>query len=385
MGVKLREKPLKGGGVSFYLDISHSGRRWYQFLDIKANGSRRRPEFVSQKKLAEKARDTKQYQLSVEKNQLPDESKSDTDFLAFVAERSTTLRSNRTYEYLCRLLQKYTGSEVLPMSEINKEFLIGFQDFLKKSELSNGTIYNVVHRCSTFINKAIEAELMNENPYAKIPKGLRVRLRAPTPKYLTLEQIELLASKSKGVPEQLKQAFFLSCFSGLRWSDCSRLKWNQITKHRMEGEEISVLYLEQLKTKQGVHLPISEQAQQILEQRKKQAAKETPSPYVFPELYEPEGKTRVQFRIIREIKNWGKQAGLERVHFHLARHTFATLTLSEGADLYTVSKLLGHTDIKNTQIYAHVVDRLKMQAVARLPMLSVNFSGDTGKKGKKAG
>jgi len=68
------------------------------------------------------------------------------------------------------------------------------------------------------------------------------------------------------------------------------------------------------------------------------------------------------------------------VYFHLSRHTFATLTLTEGADLYTVSKLLGHSDIKNTQIYAHVVNKLKIDAVARLPKFNMNISSDSDRK-----
>lgn len=374
MGVKVREKSLKDDCVSFYLDINFNGRRWYEFLDIKASAkNRRNAEYVEKKKLAEKARDARQYQLSVEKIGLPDETKNNRDFYAFILERSANLKRDLAYKYLIKLIKDYCGIEVLPMDEITKELLLGFQEFLKKKGMATNTIYMVVHRFSTYINKAVEEGLMTQNPYQRIPRGLRVKRKRNTPDYLTVEQLELLATKSKGVPEQLKLAFFFSCFSGLRWSDCSRLKWVQVTRQAIDKKTVTVLRMEQMKTAHSTYVPLSEQAVGILEERRKMAEKEGQSPYVFPELYEEEGASIKHLRAAHGMTRWGKQAGLERLYFHLARHTFATLTLSGGADLYTVSKLLGHTSINNTMIYAHVVDRLKMEAVERLPKLSGNI------------
>lgn len=231
MGVKVREKALKDDYVSFYLDINFNGRRWYEFLEIKAYAkNRRNPEFIEKKKLAEKARDARQYQLTVEKVGLPDATKNNKDFYAFVLERSSTLKRDFGYKYLVRLIQDHSGKEVLPMEEITKDLLLSFQEYLKKKELSPNTIYMLVHRFSTYINKAVEEGLMTSNPYQKIPRGLRVKHKRKTPDYLTVEQLDVLSAKSKGVPEQLKLAFFFSCFSGLRWSDCSRLRWTQVSR-----------------------------------------------------------------------------------------------------------------------------------------------------------
>jgi site-specific recombinase XerD len=72
------------------------------------------------------------------------------------------------------------------------------------------------------------------------------------------------------------------------------------------------------------------------------------------------------------LEKWGKQAGIKKhVHMHLSRHTFATLNLSSGADLYTVSKLIGHKKLATTQIYANVIDSVKRQAVNNLPQLEL--------------
>jgi site-specific recombinase XerD len=72
------------------------------------------------------------------------------------------------------------------------------------------------------------------------------------------------------------------------------------------------------------------------------------------------------------LEKWGKHAGIKKhVHMHLSRHTFATLNLSSGADLYTVSQLIGHKKLATTQIYAKVIDSVKRQAVNNLPQLKL--------------
>lgn len=380
MGVKLREKPLKGGGVSFYLDISHAGKRWYQFLDIRTYAARSNDEFKEKFRLAKKARSTKEYQLSCDKNKLTDETKQQQDFYAFILERTAVLKVNRVYRSMINRLKDYSGKEFLPIDDVTKEFLLGFQEYLKKRGMMTGTVYSTVHRLSTFINKAVECGYMDHNPYHMIPKTQRVKLKRRTPNYLTLEQIELLAKNSEGIPEQLKLAFFFSCFTGLRWSDCSRLKWSQIVRQKMDDKQVTVLRIQQIKTDHVTYLPLSAQALEILEARKN--SDENNSPYVFPDLYEPDGERVKQSAGQFMMKRWRKQAGLERLYFHLSRHTFATLTLSQGADLYTVSKLLGHTDIKHTMVYAQVVDKLKLEAIARLPKLPGNFLGGIDQKRK---
>ena len=76
--------------------------------------------------------------------------------------------------------------------------------------------------------------------------------------------------------------------------------------------------------------------------------------------------------MFKHIKNWVKAAGIKkRVSFHTARHTFATMALTQGVDLYTVSKLLGHKDIATTQVYAKIVDQKKSDAVNKLPSINL--------------
>jgi integrase len=368
MGVILREKKLSKGGVSFYLDISHNGKRWYEFLKILAYGNRRSEQFTEKKKLAEQARSTREYRLTVEQLDLKDKTIKEKDFFEFLLEKAALMKSPRQAKYCITLIKDYTGQESLAMTELTVSFLQGFQTFLVKRKLHVNNCSGIVQYMSTAINKAVSDGYINENPFPKVWKNHKFRITKSTPKFLSIEQIEHLTKTGQGVHDEIKLAFFLCCFCGIRWVDCYALKWNQIANQEIDGKSHPTLFVEQEKTKLGVYIPLSGQAISIFKQRKEMAKNETPSSFVFPYLCSSPDYATNYARMAFGMKKWQMQSGIH-VHFHKARHTFATLTLSQGADLYTVSKLLGHSDIKNTMIYARVVDRLKVQAISNLPTI----------------
>lgn len=384
MSVILREKTLKEGGVSFYLEINQDKKRRYKFLNIYAYGNRRSDEFKEKLELAKQARDSFQYELSVKKHNLVNENGKNKDFIAFLLERTSHLRSKNSYIHLKNWLIKYSGSEYLPMGDITKEFLLGFTEHLQKNRLNTNSIYGMVHRFSTYITRAVEMGYMDFNPFHKIPKGMRAKLRRPSPRYLVMDQVKELNKHSGFVHPQIRQAFFLSCFCGLRWGNVSRLKWEDIFVQTIDKKEVRVVQVMQIKTDFYVNIPLSEAAISILKQREEDAAKELPSIYVFPYLYEPHDKKIRYSSVAQVMRKWGEKAKI-KVTFHLSRHTFATEMLSAGNDLYTVSKLLGHTEIKNTQIYANVVDRKKIEAAKSFPKynLAIPEKEEPKKKTKK--
>jgi integrase len=149
---------------------------------------------------------------------------------------------------------------------------------------------------------------------------------------------------------EVKDAFIFSCFTGLRYSDILNLKWQNIINNKIE--------FRQQKTGGVEYLPLSQTAKKILE---------TKLPYRKDEFVFHLPQKPV---IWEHIKNWVKKAEInKRVSFHTARHTFATLSLTMGTDLYTVSKLLGHKSISTTQVYAKIVDAKKVEAINKLPKL----------------
>lgn len=162
--------------------------------------------------------------------------------------------------------------------------------------------------------------------------------------YLTMEELrQLLATPCE---PRISYPFLFSCFTGLRLSDVRNLKWSDIRN--------GVIFLRQHKTGEFVQVPVGKNAQKFL--------RENDSEKVFADFPTCEEWHN------RKIREWAEAAGVKkRISFHVARHTFATLALGNGADLFTVSKLLGHTKITTTQIYAKVLDEGRKKAVDAIP------------------
>ena len=113
------------------------------------------------------------------------------------------------------------------------------------------------------------------------------------------------------------------------------------------------------KTKEPLYLPISDEALKWLPER----GETNDSDFIFPLTHEG--------TVNDTLQHWAKVAGIiKHISFHVARHTHATMMLTLGADLYTVSKLLGHKNIATTQIYAKIVDKKKEEAIRLIPNLT---------------
>lgn len=204
------------------------------------------------------------------------------------------------------------------------------------------------YRCfSCALNAAVREEILLNNPFDNISNTDRIKVPESTREYLTIDEVkQLIATECKR--ENVKNAFLFSCFCGLRISDIFAITWGQLTQ---DGEQMR-LQLQMQKTKDPLYLPISEQAQKYMPYRGTAGANDK----IFNL---PTGESCNNI-----IAEWAKAAGItKKVTFHVARHTFATMMLTLGADLYTTSKLLGHADIETTQIYAKIVNAKKDEAV----------------------
>ena len=108
-------------------------------------------------------------------------------------------------------------------------------------------------------------------------------------------------------------------------------------------------------------MPISMQALQLCGKQRQ------PEQLVFEDLPDPTG-------ISKPLKRWIEASGISKqITFHCFRYTYATLKLSSGTDIYTVSKMLGHTNVKTTQIYAKVVDEKKEKAAQAIKLNNINL------------
>lgn len=167
--------------------------------------------------------------------------------------------------------------------------------------------------------------------------------------YLTLGELKLLANTSCAIPV-LKSASLFSCLTGLRISDVLKLDWSEIVEASDGGY---CMRLRTEKTETETTLPLSNEAIELLGDRA--------TGKVFSGLE--------RSMTSQPLKNWIAQAGIQKkITFHCFRHTFATLQIALGTDIYTVSKMLTHKNISTTQIYADLVNAKKRESANRITL-----------------
>ena len=239
-----------------------------------------------------------------------------------------------------RILKDFAG-ESMTMDQVDKAFCQEYIDYLlteyrpKGKQVSNFTLHTYYRILNGALNAAVRAEVIKVNPFTKINNSDKIRLPESKRSYMTIEEVRaLIATPMKN--EAIKQAYLFSCFCGLRISDIIGLKWKDVFVDRGQYR----LAVSMQKTKEPIYLPLSPEALKWMPER---------------------GDKTV---INAHLKTWAKAAGIDkRFSFHTSRHTFATMMLTLGADLYTTSKLLGHADVKMTQVYAKIINQKKDDAV----------------------
>ncbi|MGQ0828240.1 MAG: tyrosine-type recombinase/integrase [Bacteroidota bacterium] len=376
MGIHLREKKIGKGQVSYYLDIYHNKSRWYEFLEIHINKKHPSDEDKEKKRLAQEIRSKRENELIVQDNGLFDKSKRKADFVAWF-ENYIKAKNHTTHNAATlAMLKKYLGKKPLPFTAITPVWIKGFTKFMLE-RVSNNTTRNYLMDMFTGLEDAVRLEIIASNPFRKIERHERIRQQNVFRRAYTLEELQKLVETPCKIPSQVKEAYLFGCFTGLRWSDINPLRWSEIIIKQLEGKEEYFVYFEQEKTEGIEYFPLSDQAVEIIKYREQQRIEnEDKSPYVFPLIKEYNTKLKLMHsKVNRALKKWAKAAGFDEkeMKFHTSRHTFATNILenSPDADLWTVSKLLGHKTIQATQIYTHVRDKKKSAAVKALPKLNL--------------
>ncbi len=254
-------------------------------------------------------------------------------------------------------LQQYCSSHVT-LNDIDVDFVAGFKSYLDETAvrssgepLSQNTKYSYFNKFRKCINQAFEDGLITENPSKRVKA---FRMGEPDREYLTLEEVKSVF-KAECRYDVLKRAFLFSCLTGVRWSDIYKMTWKEIREQVGYWE----FAFTQQKTKGVEYQPINEEAFKLL------GAPRGADERVFAGL-KYSSYTNVA------IKDWMLKAGITKhITFHCARHTYAILQLGSGTDIYTVSKLLGHRELKTTQIYAKVMDDAKVSAAINLPKIGM--------------
>lgn len=366
--VHIRSKKIAGGKQSLFLDIVNDGVRKREFLKLYLLPEDNRGSKSANKatmRMAEEIKAKRTLEVMRDGLQLPDHGKGNVVLMDWLQEQVDYYRNHgntmyaRTIHNILRHLGNFPQCKNgMKIKSLTPNWLRQFLDYLHGDvnkyggKLCPETIYTYFTVFSILMNKAVRLEMIPANPFHKLSQAEKPQRRTKKREFLTMEELQKLAA-TECDDWRVKKAFMFCCFTGLRYIDVSRLKWKHIQKL---GDGTYQMDLTQKKTQEPVYIPLSKNAMRWLPEKGDNGREN----YVF------------QFRdrsiIYKYLQDWGKRAGIEKhLIFHMSRHTCATILLYYGADLYTVSKILGHTSIKSTQIYAKVVDNMKRKAVDNIP------------------
>lgn len=357
--VALRKKPISGGRDSLYLDFwppitltaGKSTRREFlgMYLISKPRTANDKLNNRQTMDIAETVRAKRQIDVQ---SGVYQEARSGgdlllTDYLTTQQKKKSKDKTKSAWGLVIRHVVS-AGLESVTLGTLDIKSCVRYKDYLlglmKEGTISSTTahLYLVIFR--TGIRAAYREDLI---PVSLTEKFEGIQADKQPRQYLLLEELNTLLA-TPIVNETVKKAFVWSSLTGMRISDIRALKWESVIENK-DGSAV----LDYIITKTGKRhiLPIGNQARGLLGDRESLLFEKLPSTPT----------------ICRTLSRWTKRAGIDkRISMHSGRHTFATLQLSSGTDIMTVSALLAHADIKTTQIYAKVLDESKARAANRV-------------------
>jgi len=374
--VKLRQKKISKGRKSLYLDF-------YPAIPHPETGKPTRREFLGlylyekpkspfdkqhneeTLSIAESIRQKRDNFLNkpeiysqYEKEQLRIKEQGEKCFVAYFEKLANKRKASNHDNWVSALnyLKSFTGG-TLKFSDLNERYLEDFKEYLlttkskksSKTTLSQNSAVSYFNKVKATLKQAYKDDILQHDLNRKVETIKTAETRR---EYLTLDELNKLV-KTPCNNEIMKRAALFSALTGLRFSDIQKMVWSEL--EYIEGQGY-FLNFDQKKTKGVEVLPISEQAYSLLNEPKEPKSK------VFDGLEYSAYHNKHLFQ-------WIGAAGITKdITFHCFRHTYATLQLFNGTDIYTVSKMLGHKDLKTTQIYAKIVDESKRKAADNIKL-----------------
>ncbi len=374
--VKLRQKAISGNRQSLYLDfypaIPHpetgepTRREFLRlYLFDKAKNPIDKQHNKETLQLAEQIRQKRENHLNkpeiytgYELEQKRIKELGEQNFVAYFKtladKRKASNHDNWVSAY--KYLETFTKGN-LKFAVLNEKFCNEFKEHLlttksnksSKTTLAQNSAVSYFNKLKATLRQAYKDGYLTTDLNVKIEPIAQAETRRNV---LTLEELNSLVRTECNNP-LLKRAALFSALTGLRFSDIKNLIWGEIHYSLEDGYTIQFT---QQKTKRVEVMPINEQAYSLMGERKE------PSDKVF------EGLTYSAYEN-KHLYQWIGAAGITKdITFHCFRHTFATLQLSKGTDIYTVSKMLGHRGLKTTQVYAKIIDQTKREAANKIKL-----------------
>ena len=374
MKVSLQKKPVANNKTKLRLvyyngttkteDGKTKTHRKYEdtgcWLHTKPRTTQERQHNKEAQKLAEAILSKRLLEVQAGKHDLADNTKLKGSFIEFferlTAEKQKTTAPSNYSLWVATLkhLKKFAGGNIT-FQQINSKWLEDFKQFLltepltkSKTRLSENSASSYFNKVRAALNQAQKEGIIRQSPTVQVKS---IKPKQEKREYLSVDELKAVA-QTECRYEVLKRAFLFSCLTGMRWSDVHKLTWQQVRE--FSTSHYRVVFSQQ-KTDGLQYLDLNPQAVELIGERG------APEERVFSGL-------RYSAYVNVALKQWMMRAGITKdITFHCARHTFAVMQLSQGADIYTVSKLLGHTELKTTQVYADILDTDRHKAMQNLP------------------
>lgn len=270
-------------------------------------------------------------------------------------EANTLKGYNTSEKHLTAFLQTQYGKSDIDIAQLNHAFITDFEFYLKaECKCSAVSAAKYIKHLKKIVNHCLANKWLLVNPFI----NYKLKAKAKERLFLTQEELESVTNKKLTIDrlQQVRDIFVFCCYTGLSYADIKKLQKHEMGKG-IDGDQW--IFTERQKTNTASRIPLLPAAIQILNRYSDHPA------CVNRNLLLPVLSNQKMNSYLKEIADL---CGITKpLTFHIARHTFATtVTLSNGVPIETVSKMLGHTNIKTTQHYAKILDIKVSQDMALL-------------------
>ncbi len=266
---------------------------------------------------------------------------------------------------LSYVLDEYGKSDIV-LKELDYGFIVGFENYLRcltpkpgQPKIGNNTAMKHIKRLRRMVTLAYRMEWLDRDPFV----NYKIRIEKKEREFLTADELRNIEELTSSIERLItvRDIFIFSCYTGISYVDIVELTDNNIV---LGMDSNPWIMAERVKTGTPFKIPLLKRAEALLEKYKDHPRTQN-SRNILPRLSNQ--------KLNSYLKEIADLCGIKKnLTFHMARHTFATtVTLSNGVPIETVSKLLGHTKLSTTQIYARVVEKKVSEDMGKLQSILI--------------